>query len=100
MPACARIGDMTSGHTEGSCFFPGRPILSGSGNVFVNGIALSSVGDNVEVHCCGSSCHDATISSGSSTVFVNGKAVARIDDQISCKSEDIITSGSGDVFVN
>ena len=93
MPAVTRIGDSDVGHCSGMVR------AAGSGNVFVNGIAVSRQGDNNTVHLlppgpCGS--HAAAISSGSSTVKINGKGCGRVGDGISgCTS---VAAGSPNVF--
>lgn len=94
MPAITRLGDNCTGH---GCF-PPRANISASSTVFVNGIGAHRQGDSWGVHCCGTSCHDSSLSSGSSTVFVNGKALGRIGDSIGCGS--IVSEGSGNVFAN
>ncbi len=92
MPSVARVGDKDTGH---GCF-PPRASTSGSGNVFVNGIAVHRVGDSWATHCCGSSCHASSLAAGSSSVFVNGLAMGRIGDAVACGSA--VSEGSGDVF--
>jgi len=47
MPACARLGDICTGH---DCY-PSRPNDQGSPNVFVNGIPWHRQGDHWEAHC-------------------------------------------------
>ena len=93
MPAVTRIGDSDVGHCSGMV----RAV--GSGNVFVNGIAVSRQGDVNTVHKLpGSPCpsHAAAISSGSGTVKVNGKGCGRVFDGIGgCTS---VAAGSSNVF--
>ena len=89
--AVARLGDSSAGH----CFSP-RGNISGSGNVFINGIAAHRVGDKWPTHTCGNSSHASTTSQGSSTVFVNGVALARVGDKLDCG--DTISQGSSSVF--
>lgn len=100
MAAVCRIGDMSTGHVDGNCYFPPKPAVEGSSNVFVNGIAVVGVGDRWDIHCCGVSCHDSVSSEGSPTVFVNGVAIARVGDQISCHTDELVAQGSANVFVN
>jgi uncharacterized Zn-binding protein involved in type VI secretion len=100
MPAIARLGDMSTGHQEDSCFWPPKPVISGSSNVFVNGLAAITVGSEWQTHCCSDSCHSSVSSSGSSNVFINGRAAVRIGDQISCSSNELVASGSSNVFIN
>jgi uncharacterized Zn-binding protein involved in type VI secretion len=98
MPAVTRIGDMSTGHPVGTCFFPPKPATQGSSNVFINGKACMALGYEWEVHCCGPSCHGSVSSSGSGNVFVNGRAITRIGDDISCN--DVVAEGSSNVFAN
>ena len=84
---CVRLGDNSAGH----CFFP-RPPITGSNNVFINGIPATTVGDYLPVHTCGKSSHDGVISGGSSSVFVNGKPIARTGDPVSCGDTLMIAS--------
>ncbi|MGF1910111.1 PAAR domain-containing protein [Vibrio kasasachensis] len=48
MPKAARIGDIASAH---GCF-PPTPIIAGSGDVFINGIAAARLGDATAPHGC------------------------------------------------
>ena len=93
MPAVTRIGDADVAHCSGMT----RAV--GSGDVFANGIGISSQGDVNTVHLLpGAPCppHSAPIASGSSTVFVNGKGCGRVGDGISgCTS---VAAGSSNVF--
>ena len=93
MPAVTRIGDADVAH----CSDMTR--AQGSGNVFVNGIAVSRQGDNNTGHLLpGVPClsHSAPIASGSGSVFVNGKGCGRVGDGISgCTS---VAAGSSNVF--
>jgi uncharacterized Zn-binding protein involved in type VI secretion len=71
----------------------------GSGDVFVNNIAVSRQSDINTSHLLpGSPCpsHSAPIASGSSTVFVNNLGCGRIGDALSgCTS---VAAGSPNVF--
>ena len=93
MPAVTRIGDADVAH----CSDMTR--AQGSGNVFVNGIAVSRQGDNNTGHLLpGVPCpsHSAPIASGSSSVFVNNKGCGRVGDSVSgCTS---VAAGSPNVF--
>lgn len=93
MPAVTRIGDADVTHCSG------MTRAEGSGNVFVNGIALSRQGDNNTTHLLPSPpcpAHAAPIASGSSSVFVNGKGAGRVGDALSgCTS---VAEGSSNVF--
>ncbi len=93
MPAVTRIGDADVVHCSGMVR------AQGSGNVFVNGIALSRQGDLNTGHLLpGDPCpgHAAPIALGSTTVFVNGKGAGRVGDAIAgCTS---VAAGSSNVF--
>jgi len=94
MPAVTRVGDADVAHCSGMT----RAV--GSGNVFVNGIAVSRQGDVNTGHLLpgGRSCpsHAAPIATGSSTVFINNVGCGRIGDAITgCTS---VAAGSSNVF--
>jgi uncharacterized Zn-binding protein involved in type VI secretion len=93
MPAVTRIGDADVAHCSGMV----RAV--GSGDVFVNNIAVSRQSDINTSHLLpGSPCpsHTAPIASGSSTVFVNNLGCGRIGDALSgCTS---VAAGSPNVF--
>ena len=92
MPNAARLGDMTAGHG-----FPPKPILSGSGNVLINGIPAARVGDATAVHCLGPVCHAGAVAAGSSNVLINGIPAARVSDPDCCG--DTIGNGSSNVII-
>ena len=97
MPQAARLGDICTGH---ECW-PSRASISGSPDVFINGMAAHRVGDSWETHCCTHpemphGCHDSVLAAGSSTVYVNHIPLGRIGDPIECGSS--VASGSPNVF--
>ncbi len=92
MPAVSRQGDLCSGHGP----FPPRPLVSGSGDVFINGIPAGRRNDPYGIHCSPKKCHGGSAGAGSSTVFVNGRALVRIGDAVSCGS--VSAMGSPNVF--
>ncbi len=92
MPAVSRQGDLCSGHGP----FPPRPLVSGSGDVFINGIPAGRRNDPYGIHCSPKKCHGGSASAGSSTVFVNGRPLVRIGDAVSCGS--VSAMGSPNVF--
>lgn len=92
MPSASRLGDMTNGHG-----FPPKPIVSGSSNVFINGIPAARQGDTTPIHCLGPICHSGAIAMGSTTVFINGKPAARMGDPDCCG--DTMGFGSSNVFI-
>lgn len=87
----ARVTDICSGHDG----FQPRAAISGSGDVFCNGLPVHRVTDVWEEHTNNSS-HDSVLASGSQTVFVNGLPIGRVTDQIECGST--VASGSNNVF--
>ncbi len=93
MPAVTRKGDSCTGH---GCF-PARNSTQGSGDVFVNGIAVHRQGDSWASHGC-AVCppHGGALASGSASVYVNGQQIGRIGDPVSCGSR--VAGGSGNVF--
>lgn len=94
MAKAARLGDIGSGH---GCF-PPTPIVSGSGNVVINGQPAARQNDSLAPHGCGK-CppHGRSISGGSGSVFINNQPAARVGDSISCGGS--VTVGSGDVLI-
>lgn len=71
---CARLGDMTTGHTlPNHGVYPPVPIISGSGSVFVNNKPIVRLGDAHAVHCDpphpDTDCHDGVINTASGNVF-------------------------------
>ena len=94
MPAVTRVGDADVPHCSG------MTRAQGSGDVTVNGIAVSRQGDLNTAHllppnlppCPG---HSAGITTGSRSVTVNGKGIGRVGDAITgCTS---VAAGSPDV---
>lgn len=94
MPAATRLGDNNTGHD--AC--PPVPLVTASGNVFINGLGAGRLSDSYASHSCiNHDPHSGSISSGSSTVFINGLAAARIGDSVSCGGS--VAEGSGNVFI-
>lgn len=93
MPAVTRVGDNDTGHD--AC--GGRPLASGSGDVFVNGINCGRQTDSYVPHgCIVHAPHSGVIASGDPTVYVNGLQIGRIGDPVSCGGS--VAVGSGNVF--
>ena len=94
MPKAAKLLDIGAAH---GCF-PPTPIISGSGDVSINGFPAARKGDPLIPHACGN-CppHPRSISAGSATVSINGKAAARADDAIGCGGS--ISGGSADTLI-
>ena len=102
MPEIARRGDLTSCHDE--C----RPvsIVTGSPNVFVDGLPVARVGDTCAPHACNRwpnphPLHTPVIVSGDSSVLVNCLPVAVKGSKVSCFGtlSSVIIGGSPDVSV-
>ena len=92
-----RMGiDVCSGHPGIPGFFPPRPALAGSPNVFVEGIPVVRVGDQWCPHTNLFTVHPGTGAMGSETVFVNGVPIMRITDPLDCGS--VCAMGSSSVF--
>lgn len=90
MAAAVKIGDMCSGH--GAC--APRNSITGSDNVFINGISAHRVGDQWAMHCM----HSSVLSTGSPTVLINNKAICRVGDMVACGST--VVTGSSNVNIN
>jgi uncharacterized Zn-binding protein involved in type VI secretion len=86
-----RLGDSCSGHDS----YSPRPSVSGSTNIFVNGIPAHRMGDAWDTHCA-VSCHTGNAIAGSPTVFANSIPLCRIGDAIDCGST--MVTGSPNVF--
>jgi uncharacterized Zn-binding protein involved in type VI secretion len=95
MPQISRVTDIGSGH---SCF-PPTPAIQGSGDVFVNGLAVHRKGDALAPHAC-PNCppHPRAASGGSPSVFVNGKAVTRLGDAVNCGGS--LSTASANVYAD
>ena len=74
----------------------GAPIIEGSDNVQIEGLAAARVGDAITGH--GDAPHTKpTIAQGSSKVNINGIPAARVGDPATCKHP--ITGGSSKVNI-
>lgn len=94
-----RLGiDLCSGHPEGPTFFPPRPPLSASTDVYVDGIPVVRMGDLWNPHTNLLDVHIGVSSGGSPTVFVNGLPVMRMTDPIDCGS--VAMMGSTTTFAD
>jgi hypothetical protein len=92
-----RMGiDMCSGHPAGPTYFPPRPAIQGSTDVFVDGLPVVRVGDVWAMHTDIISVHSGHGVLGSFTVFCNGRPVMRISDPLDCGS--VCAMGSSTVF--
>jgi uncharacterized Zn-binding protein involved in type VI secretion len=88
----ARMTDICSGHGG----YGSRSAISGSSDVFFNGLPAHRVTDAWEEHCA-LTCHDSILATGSMTVFINGLQAGRVGDIIECGS--IVMTGSLDIFI-
>jgi uncharacterized Zn-binding protein involved in type VI secretion len=86
MPGATRKGDSAGG-----------VILTGSSDVFIDGMPAATVGDKVAKHSKKGPHKAATLVSGSPDVFVNGKPLVRQGDPASCGHP---ATGSSTVKVN
>jgi uncharacterized Zn-binding protein involved in type VI secretion len=93
-----RLGiDMCSGHPAGPTYFTPRPTLTGSPDVFVEGIPVVRASIDVWApHTNIITVHPGMGAGGSPTVFCNGMPVMRIGDPIDCGS--VAAMGSSTVF--
>ena len=82
----ARLGDVI-GH--------GGVVVTGSGDVFINGISAGFVGGSIAV--CGPHCSAQAVVLGSGSVFINGLPAAFVGSLTSCGAP--IVTGSGDVSI-
>ncbi|WP_353304005.1 type VI secretion system PAAR protein [Sessilibacter corallicola] len=93
MGNAVKLGDIGTGHGG----FPPTPVISGSSDVFVNGLPAGRVGDSLLPHLKPKHPpHPRSISSGSSSVFINGKAAAFTGGSVSCGGT---TVGGGNVTI-
>lgn len=82
-----RMGiDMCSGHPAGPTYFPPRPAMTGSPDVFVDGLPAVRVTDVWCPHTNILSVHPGSGIVGSPTVFCNGLPLMRMLDAIDCGS--------------
>ncbi|MCP1266286.1 type VI secretion system PAAR protein [Aeromonas hydrophila] len=89
----AKVGDIGTDHDG---FHP-TAIISGSPDVFIDGIPAARVGDPLAPHDKPNNPpHPRSIASGSSTVFVNGKPLAITGGAVDCGG---VIIGSGTVIV-
>lgn len=90
----ARIGDTSS---PDACGAPPTVIISGSSNVFINGLGAARVGDSFAPHACAEALpHPVIALKGSSTVYINGRLAYRMGDPTNCGA--ICATGSPNVF--
>lgn len=79
MPAATRLNDSCTGHD--AC--APTPLVTASGNVFINGRGAGRVGEQYAAHGCDAHpSHQDSITAGSGTVFINGRPAARVGDAV------------------
>lgn len=89
----AKVGDIGTDHDG----YPPTAIITGSGDVFVDGLPAARVGDALAPHAKPKHpLHPRQIASGSSTVLVNGKPLAITGGEVNCGG---VVMGSGSVIV-
>jgi uncharacterized Zn-binding protein involved in type VI secretion len=86
MPGASRKGDAAGG-----------AIVTGSSDVFIDGMSAATIGDSVAPHSKRGAHRAAKLVAGSSNVFVNGKPLVRAGDKASCGHG---ATGSDTVKVN
>lgn len=92
MAGIARVGDISTGHDG----FSPRPIITGSNNVFLNGLPVVRLGDVWQNHCSNSSCHTCNQVTASNTTFINGRGVVTKGMATGCG--DSVATSSNNVF--
>jgi uncharacterized Zn-binding protein involved in type VI secretion len=101
IPAVARQTDPVEGNCSHGCPLCPHPVnglvVSGSNNVFINGLPAARQDDKgLHAPCCDG--NTFTLSAGSGTVKVNGKPIARAGDATKhCGGSGSIKSGSNNV---
>ncbi len=89
----AKVGDIGTDHDG----YPPTAIITGSGDVFIDGLPAARVGDALAPHAKPKHpLHPRQIASGSSTVLVNNKPLAITGGEVNCGG---VVMGSGSVIV-
>ena len=89
----AKLGDPGTDHDG----FPPTPIVSGSPDVWIDGLPAARVGDPLAPHAKPKHPpHPRQIAAGSTTVLVNGKPLALTGSAVDCGG---VIIGSGSVMV-
>ena len=98
MPGVARIGDTFKAVCccHKNCKNVSGVIITGSPNVFVNGIGVAFC-TSIGKATCG---HTTVVVSCSPNVIVNGKGIARLSDVVNGCPKGVIVSCSPNVFAN
>lgn len=94
MAGATRLGDNSTGHDACAPV----PLVTASGNVFINGMGAGRITDKYAAHGCDAHpSHQDSINVGSATVFINGLNAARIGDAVVLAGS--VAQGSGNVII-
>lgn len=91
----AGLGEAMSAMSFAGKEVTGAIAMTGSSNVFVNGLAAARA--HIDKVACSKHPGPIPIATGSGQVFINGMPAARVDDQTGCSA--VITKGSGNVYI-
>ena len=91
----AGLGEAMSTMSFAAKEVSGAIAMTGSSNVFVNGIAAARA--HVDKVMCAKHPGPIPIATGSGQVYINGMPAARVDDKTGCSA--VITKGSNNVYV-
>ncbi len=86
MSNAARFGDAIS---------HGGGVVTGSGDVYINGLPAAIVAGSTTVCSCPAKV--SVVATGSCSVYINGCPTARVGDLTGCGGA--VCTGSGDVFI-
>jgi uncharacterized Zn-binding protein involved in type VI secretion len=79
----ARVGDECGG-----------AIITGSGDVFINGLPAAYVSSHILPHPYGDHVHVATIQTGSGSIFINGQPAAQLGSIATCSVHTVSTAST------
>lgn len=85
MQNAGRLGDVTT---------HGGAIVTGSGDVYINGLNAAFAGGSVATCALHGA---APVATGSGSVFINSLPAGRLGDVTGCGA--VVATGSGDVFI-
>ena len=91
----AGLGEAMSTMSFAAKEVTGAIAMTGSSNVFVNGIAAARA--HVDKVMCAKHPGPIPIATGSGQVYINGMPAARVDDKTGCSA--VITKGSNNVYI-
>ncbi|KGF80494.1 hypothetical protein IA69_18085 [Massilia sp. JS1662] len=91
----AGLGEAMSTMSFAAKEVTGAIAMTGSSNVFVNGIAAARA--HVDKVMCSKHPGPIPIATGSGQVYINGMPAARVDDKTGCSA--VITKGSNNVYI-